>query len=129
MEIILIVGHGSPDSKDQNVAFVAESIHRMIHGECTSECVRAAYLQFEGPGLMDAIKTCIADGADRIIVHPYFLGSGVHVTRNIPGIIKEAAGLYPHVEFICTRHLGAHHKLAEVALERINEAADLEKGP
>lgn len=122
MEIIIIVGHGSLEKEAGNIEFVVESLHRMIHGECKDNCVRAAYLQFLEPDLRRVIKLSVNDGAKKIIVHPYFLSSGVHVTKNIPEIVKEAGQRYPDVEFICTHDLGAHDKLVEVVLERIKEA-------
>ena len=125
MEIIIIVGHGNPEKESSNTAFIADNLHGMIHSECKKKCVRVAYLQFMEPDLMGAIKNAVQDRAEKIIVHPYFLSSGYHVAKNIPEIIKNAKGLFPDAEFICTRHLGAHHKLSEVVLERIKEAADL----
>ena len=127
MEIIIIVGHGSLEKEAGNIEFVAESLHRMIHDKCEDKCVRAAYLQFLDPDLRHVINLSVEDGAKKIIVHPYFLSSGVHVTKNIPQIVKEAGGLFPDVEFICTKDLGAHDKMVEVVLERINEARSSKK--
>jgi len=124
MEIIIIVGHGSLEKEAGNIEFVVEHLHSMIHGKCKDKCVRAAYLQFLDPDLRGAIKAGVEDGAKKIIVHPYFLSSGIHVSKNIPEIIKEARVLYPKVELVCTGHLGTHDKLVEVVLERINEARD-----
>ena len=121
MEVIIIVGHGSLEKEAGNIEFVAEHLHRMIHGKCKDNCVRAAYLQFLDPNLRAVIKDCVKNGAKKIIVHPYFLSGGVHVSKNIPKIIKDAGALYPDVEFVCTEHLGAHDKLVEVVLERIKE--------
>ena len=120
MEIIIIVGHGSLEREAGNVEFVVEQLHRMIHGDCKDNCVRVAYLQFLDPDLRAVIKKCVADGAKRVIVHPYFLSSGVHVSKNIPEILNDAAKSHPDVEFVCTEHLGTHTKLVEVVLERIN---------
>lgn len=127
MEAIIIVGHGSLEKEAGNIEFVAANLHNMIHPECKDNCVRAAYLQFLEPDLWRAIKLSVEDGAKKIIVHPYFLSSGVHVTKNIPKIIKEVEVLYPDVEFVCTEHLGVHDKLVEVVLERINESRSTDK--
>lgn len=123
MEIIIIVGHGSLEREAGNIEFIVEHLHSMIHGECKDNCVRGAYLQLLDPDLRAAIKAGVKDGAKKIIVHPYFLSSGVHVSKNIPKIVKEAGAIYPDVEFVCTGHLGTHDKLVEVVLERIKEAS------
>jgi precorrin-8X/cobalt-precorrin-8 methylmutase len=81
--------------------------------------VKVAYLQFAAPDIMGAITECVEGGADRIILHPYFLSSGMHVTEDIPAIIKEAQGIYPGIEFLYTDPLGMHEGLVQVVMERI----------
>jgi sirohydrochlorin ferrochelatase len=125
MDIIIIIGHGERSNKDTTIEDVAKQVHRMIHQECTYNCVRTAYLQFTKPGIQDAIKDSILSGAKRIIIHPYFLSNGVQVTKNIPEIIKEMEVTHPEIEFIYTDPLGGHAKLAEVVLERIKAVTDI----
>jgi len=125
MEKIVIAGHGSPKKEANNIEQVAGLLHSMIHPECSDECVRVAYLQFAKPDIMEALEACVQDGARKVIIHPYFLSSGMHVTSDIPEIIKEAAGRFPDVEFTYTEPLGIHNKMAEVVLERIRAASGL----
>ncbi len=125
MEIILIVGHGSKKKETTGIERVEELLHNIIHPECKKKCVRVAYLQFGEPAIMEAIKNSVQNGAKKIIINPYFLHRGVHVTKNIPEVIKEAKNLYPNIEFIYTEPLGAHEKIAEVVLERIKAVTDL----
>ncbi|MBI5664494.1 MAG: precorrin-8X methylmutase, partial [Nitrospirae bacterium] len=119
MEKIIIAGHGSPKKEANNIEQVAGLLHGKIHPGCSEDCIRVAYLQFAEPDIMQAITDCVKDGAKKIIIHPYFLSSGMHVTTDIPGIIEEARGKYNGVEFVYTEPLGIHSKLAEVVLERI----------
>ncbi|MBI4825584.1 MAG: CbiX/SirB N-terminal domain-containing protein [Nitrospirae bacterium] len=125
MEIIIIAAHGSPSNDAGNIEDIAEHLHKMIHPECNKDCVRAAYLQFNKPSIKDAIDRAVKDGAKRIIVHPFFLSSGIHVIKSIPKIIREAEEIHPDVKFIYTEPLGFHDKLAEVALERIKAVTDI----
>ncbi len=125
MEIILIAGHGSPRKEANNLEHVASLLHNTIHPGCSNVCVRTAYLQFAKPDIMEAIKGCVRDGAKKIIIHPYFLSSGMHVTTDIPAILKEAAGTFPNVEFVYTEPLGVHNNMARVVLERIHSASGL----
>jgi len=94
-------------------------LHNAIHQSCSSACVRSAYLEFGKPDIMTAIRQCVEDGATRIIAHPYFLSSGMHVTRDIPEIISKARGMYPALELVYTDPLGVHDKLVEIVIERI----------
>jgi precorrin-8X/cobalt-precorrin-8 methylmutase len=125
MELILLAGHGSPKKDANSLEHIAKLLHDMIHPECSEECVRVAYLQFAKPDIMDSLTACVSDGAKKIIIHPYFLSSGMHVTTDIPEIIKEAESKYLGVEFVYTEPLGIHNKMAQVVLERIESASGL----
>lgn len=122
MENIILIGHGSPKREANNLEHIGRLLHSAIHPGCSKGCVKVAYLQFAEPGIADAIKECIHGGAKRIIIHPYFLSSGMHVTKDIPEIIRKAKDMYPDTEFVYTEPLGIHEKLVQVVLERIKEA-------
>jgi precorrin-8X/cobalt-precorrin-8 methylmutase len=124
-ESILLLGHGSPKKDANNLGRVGKMLHGMMHAGCVEDCVKIAYLQFAEPGIMEAIKGCVDQGAKKVILHPFFLSAGQHVTKDIPGMIAEARGLYPDVKFIYTEPLGVHEKLAHIVLERISAAEDL----
>lgn len=125
MELILLAGHGSPRKEANNLHDIAKILHDMIHPQCCEECVRVAYLQFAKPDIMEAIESCVRDGANKVIVHPYFLSSGMHVTSDIPELIKDGKARYPDVEFVYTEPLGIHNKMAEVIFERLHAASGL----
>lgn len=132
MEHIILIGHGSPKKDANNIELVGKLLHRAIHPACDHRCVRVAYLQFSEPDIMGTIKECVDDGAERVILHPYFLSSGMHVTKDIPEMIREAGKMYPHVQFTYTEPLGIHEKLVQVVMERINAVSfavpeDIEK--
>lgn len=129
---IILIGHGSPRKDANNLESMASMLHSMLHPGCAGECVTFSYLQFAEPDIMDTIRRCAEGGARKIILHPFFLNSGMHVTKDIPELIKEAGELFPGVEFIYTEPLGIHEKLAQVVMERIGavtgvpqKAADL----
>jgi precorrin-8X/cobalt-precorrin-8 methylmutase len=124
MENIILIGHGSPRKEANNIELIGNLLHNSIHPGCSNNCVRAAYLQFAEPDITAAIKECVRDGARRIIVHPFFLSSGMHVTKDIPEMIEDAKGIYPDVEFIYTEPLGTHEKLIEIVKDRIKSAGN-----
>ncbi len=125
-ERIIIVGHGNPEKEADSTGYIAEELHKIIHPSCSKKCVSIAYLQFMKPELKEAIEIAVSDGENKIIIHPYLLSSGYHVSKNIPDMINKAKGDYPHVEFIYTDPLGAHKKLVEVVLERIRQSTDMQ---
>jgi precorrin-8X/cobalt-precorrin-8 methylmutase len=123
MERIILVGHGSPKEDANNVEAIGSLLHRMIHPDCRDRCVRTAYLQFTGPDIAATIDACAAEGAQRIVVHPFFLYAGMHVTKDIPALIAEARKRHPGVDIVYSAPLGVHEHLARVVLERIGSAA------
>ncbi len=128
MECILLIGHGSPKKNANNLERVGEMLHGMLHAGCTNDCVKVAYLQFANPDIMETIRKCVVRGAGKIILHPFFLSAGVHVTKDIPEMIGEARRLFPGVEFVYTEPLGIHEKLAQIAMERISAADRMAPG-
>ena len=123
MEVIILVGHGSPKKDANRMDIVGRILHGMLHPGCVrKECVKVCYLQFEQPDLMSAIKEAALDQPERIIIHPYFLNAGAHVTKDIPGITEEARALYPGIDFIYTEPLGVAHEIVGVAKARIEAA-------
>jgi precorrin-8X/cobalt-precorrin-8 methylmutase len=121
-ESILLLGHGSPKQDANNLDKVAVMLHRMLHPGCADTCVNVAYMEFAAPKIPDAIRHAVDSGAKKIVLHPFFLSSGMHVTKDIPEMIEEAGKLYPDVRFIYTEPLGIHEKLAQIVMERISAA-------
>ena len=85
------------------------------------DIVQPAFLQFEHPDFSEAVDLLVKQGAEKIIVHPYFLYMGSHVTKDLPFEIDTAAKKYPNLEFFLAPHLGYHEKLVDVAIERIEQ--------
>jgi precorrin-8X/cobalt-precorrin-8 methylmutase len=124
-EKIIIIGHGSPKKSANTIQTVCDMVHAAIHPSCAKPCVSAAYLEFGEPSIMGAIEQCISEGATRIVVHPYFLAAGVHVTKDIPETLGEARAKFPQVEIVYTEPLGMHEKLIEIVKERIGHGERL----
>jgi len=128
METIILVGHGSPRKKANRMDEVARLMHAKLHPGCTKECVRVSYMEFGEPNVPAALDLAVKDGASSIIVHPFFLNAGVHVTKDIPGMVDEARARHPETGFIYTEPLGMSDGIVQVAIDRINEARGIETG-
>ena len=115
---VILLGHGS-QAEDGNTALAEIAALVKEQGELE---VRHAYLQFCKPTLADAFEDAARGGADRIIVAPYFLYMGNHVSRDIPEELERLKAAHPDVTVVLAEHLGAHPKLAEIVVERIREA-------
>jgi len=112
---VILLGHGSMASGG-NVAL--RDIAKLVKDMGGMDVI-PAFLQFKEPSLPQAIEQAVGAGAEKIVVMPYFLYMGNHVSEDIPGELDGMRAKYPAVEMVMTDHLGAHPKLAEIVLERI----------
>jgi sirohydrochlorin ferrochelatase len=116
---ILLMAHGSriPEANDA-VREIAETVRKMTG----FDIVEVSFREQHPPNIQQGIDACVTQGAERIILMPYFLYMGAHVQEDLPEEMEQARRRYPRVEFAMGRHLGVHRKLAEVVVERIAEA-------
>lgn len=118
---LIIVDHGSVmEEANHMLAKVTEMVRS--DNQCNFDIVCYSHMELAEPTISQAFDLCVADGAEEITVHPYFLFPGRHSTRDIPNMVKEAAGKHPHVSYRVTDPLGLHDKIIEVVLERANRS-------
>ena len=122
---ILLIGHGSPRPEVKS-AFGA--IAEMVRVAGDNELVEVAFLSGGEPSIDSGIDRCVAQGARRIVLCPYFLFAGKHVSNDLPATITGAGQRHPEVELLLAEPLGVHIKLAEVACERIAEVLSKSAG-
>lgn len=125
MEKIIIVGHGSPKKDANQMDLIGQLLHGLLHPGCNEPCIHTAYLQFQEPDLPTVLGQVAQSNPRRIIIHPYFLAAGMHVTKDIPEIIAEARALHPHIEFHYTEPLGISEKIIHVIRDRIETTCGL----
>ena len=115
---ILLMAHGSriPEANDA-VREIAATV-KQITGY---DIVEVSYREMHLPNIQQGIDSCVAQGAKRVLLLPYFLFIGAHVQEDLPEEMAQARERYPDVEFAMGTHLGVHRKLAEVVTERIAE--------
>ncbi len=116
---LIIVDHGSVVDEANDMLVQIIQMLREDH-ECDFEIVRYSHMELAEPTISQTFDACVADGADEIIVHPYFLFPGKHSTQDIPNMVKEAAKKHPQVSYRVTAPLGLHNKILKVVLERAN---------
>ncbi len=114
---IVLVDHGS---RLGAANAVLEQMAALLRQAAPDRIVHVAHMELAPPSLSDAIDACAADGAQNVAVVPYFLAPGLHSTRDIPRLAEEAARRHPEIAVRVCSPLGAHAKLAEVVLERVD---------
>lgn len=122
---VLLMAHGSRIAEANDAV---REIAAMVKEMTGFAIVEVSFREQHRPNIQEGIDACAAQGAERIVLVPYFLYMGAHVQEDLPREMEMAKERYPRVQFIMGRHLGVHRKLAEVVVERIN-ATLTEGGP
>jgi sirohydrochlorin ferrochelatase len=118
---ILMMAHGSRIAEANDAA---REVAEMVQEMTGFEIVEVSFREMHEPNIQLGIDACVAKGAERILLMPYFLFLGAHVLHDLPDEITEAQKRYPGLAMEMGGHLGAHRKLAEIEAERIGEALE-----
>jgi sirohydrochlorin ferrochelatase len=118
---ILMMAHGSRISEANDAA---RQVAMMVQELTGFEIVEVSFRELHEPNIQQGIDSCVARGAERILLMPYFLFMGAHVQHDLPEEIEEARKRHPELVMEMGGHLGSHRKLAEIEAERIGEALE-----
>lgn len=116
MKSLLVVAHGSrrPESNDE----VRDLVKKMASMDHEFKEIKAAFLELADPLIPDGIRLLITNGAREVIVMPYFLSAGRHVTKDIPADVKIVQDEYPDIKIVIAPYLGVSDKIIEILLKQ-----------
>jgi sirohydrochlorin ferrochelatase len=78
--------------------------------------VRVGFLNFSEPLFGQAFDECVALGATRITVMPYFLVAGYFVKVELPKVLAPAQEKHPHVQVLVAEAMRDHQALEDALL-------------
>jgi sirohydrochlorin ferrochelatase len=116
---LILIDHGSRRSEANAVL---DEVAALVRRADPGRAVHTAHMELAPPSLSEAVAACVAGGAREIVVVPWFLAPGQHSTLDIPRLASEAATRHPDVRVRVSAPLGAHAKLAELALLRADQS-------
>jgi sirohydrochlorin ferrochelatase len=118
---ILLIAHGSrePAANDDLLGLASR-----LAALGTYPIVEACFLELAEPDIPAGGERCVARGATRILLVPYFLSAGVHLRRDLTIARDELRRRYPGVEFRLGAPLGPHPLLDQLVEVRIKDLAD-----
>ena len=103
---LVIVAHGSRRAAaNAEIVQLTERIATQAGQRYTY--VTQGYLEMAEPTISDAIQSCITAGATKVLVVPYFLAAGRHVTDDIPHQIQLKQAEYPEIDIQIKPYLGS----------------------
>ncbi len=118
-QAVVLVGHGS---KLENSGEALHQVCQSLQKKEPDTFFQVAFLELNPPSIPDAVNVCLNQGADEVVIVPYFVQSGKHVSQHIPQIVLGIQALHPTKSIRLARHLDFDERIVSVVLDRIEEA-------
>jgi len=68
------------------------------------------------------VEKCVHQGAQEVIVIPYFLHAGLHLVLDIPEMLQQESRKFPGVKLVLGKSLGFSEALVDLVQRRVEEA-------
>ncbi len=119
---IILVDHGSRrDESNQLLEQVTARFAERFTDRYS--IIEPAHMELAEPSIASAYASCVARGAERIVVCPYFLGPGKHWTQDIPRLTADAALRFPQTRYHVTQTIGIDDLILQLLEKRISHCA------
>jgi sirohydrochlorin cobaltochelatase len=125
MDAVILFAHGSLLG---GAGEALQAHAERLRARGVAPCVEVGYLNYSEPPFADAVAKCVAAGADRILVTPYFLVPGKFVKVDLPQAVAAVRADYPQVQFVIAEAIGFDEALADVLIASARKAAPLDAG-
>ena len=115
---VLLIAHGSRRA-EANADLVTLAAMLRERGEYS--IVERSYLEIAEPTIPQGAAACLAAGATRVLMLPFFLSAGAHVVEDLERHRHELADSHPDIEFRLCPPLGLHPLILEIIADRLRE--------
>jgi sirohydrochlorin ferrochelatase len=116
----LLIDHGSRRSEAN--ALLDQVASRVKDRMGADAIVEAAHMEIAEPTIAQGFARCVEQGATMVVVHPFMLAPGRHVTEDLPRLVSEAADAHAGVSFVMAPPLGGHAGIIDAVIERCQDA-------
>jgi sirohydrochlorin ferrochelatase len=117
---VLLIDHGSRrDAANELLGEVATLVKKRLGEE---SIVEQAHMELAEPTIAEGFARCVEQGATQVVVHPFMLAPGRHVTEDLPRLVAEAAARHRGVRFSMAAPLGSHAGVIDAVIERCQSA-------
>ena len=118
-DAVILLGHGSrvPEA-GKSMEKVAAGLKRKYGYAIVEVC----YLSRLGPHFPEIFEKCVKQGADCVVIIPYFLHEGLHIVLDIPSMIQKTAARFTDVRVVLGKNLGFDDVLVDLVEKRIADS-------
>ena len=120
----IILAHGSKRKAANEEIY---SMVREIQERDEEMLYEAAFMSFGEPDIPAAIARLASRGVQSIIIMPFFLGTGNHISQDIPELLRQEKRKYPELDLKMAVHLAGHPGLIDIVLDRIRDVSSLKR--
>ena len=113
---VIVLNHGTRNKQAQEsfAAFV-----QTLRNRFPAIMIELASMELSEPRVPDVIKKLYESGKRDIAIVPFFLFSGMHIVKDIPGIIAEERQKYSGLKITFGKPLMPDERLQEIIIDRI----------
>jgi len=116
---VLLIAHGSRrDAANRDLAELAER----IRARGLYPIVELAYLELTSPTIPEGGRACVVQGAEQVLMLPYFLSAGAHVVEDLERFRGELIAQNPQTHFTLCKPLSLHPLLVDIVVDRLAES-------
>ena len=120
MNILIIAAHGSrKETSNREVVALAQKLSQKLGSQF--DRVEPAFLQIAQPNLANTLESMALMKPSKIVVFPFFIGSGSHITADIPDLMEQVQKKFPDVGFHLTQHLGKLEAIEDVIASEVSQ--------
>lgn len=116
----LLIDHGSRRSEANALLDEVTDLVQSRLGPDT--IVEPAHMEIAEPNIAQGFARCVERGATTVVVHPFMLAPGRHVSEDLPKLVAEVARKHPGVCFVMAPPLGSHRGIVDAVVDRCHAA-------
>lgn len=115
---VIICDHGSRRAQSNSSL---EEVARLFAARFTNVgIVEPAHMELAMPDIAAAYGKCVEQGADHVVILPFFLARGKHWTRDIPSLTSQAAAEFPGTTYQVAEPLGIDDLILDLLKKRLD---------
>ena len=116
---VLLVAHGSRVAEsNREIEALAALLAKQL---APVRAVSHAFLELASPSIPEEIDSLAHAGVKRIVLIPYFLSAGRHVSEDIPALVEAAHRRNPGLRIEITGHFGAQDRVPEILSAMVSD--------
>jgi sirohydrochlorin ferrochelatase len=115
---VVILGHGSRSEGASDSILQAAA---RVRNSANYDVVVHAFLQHAPPSLGDVLEECIRQQVAKVVVVPFFMQPGAHVSTDIPELVKTVRRKYPQLKIVVTDYVGGHPLMVDIIEDLIKK--------